>query len=94
MAKPSYKLARKARAAEPKGDATMTIEGTDSTKGKVIDKTKPEPHTESLIPPAKPGAVVLPKIGPPDSPETLHATTGVARSGDYERPAFSGLSKT
>lgn len=89
MSKPSYKMARDER----KGSASMEIEPvTPGTK--VDDKTKPEPHTESLVPPLKPGQGPSPKIGPPDSPSSLHATPGIVHEGDYDRPKYTGISKT
>lgn len=75
--KPSYKLAREER----KGSGSIEIEPVNPGT-KVVDKTKPKPHSETLVPPLKPGERSSPKIGPPDSPGSLHAVPGIAHPGD------------
>lgn len=90
MAKPSYKMAREKR----KGSGTMEIEPADPKSAPVIDLTNPEPHSESLAPPLKPGQGKSPKIGPTDGPDSLHAEPGIVHEGDYARPKYTGISKT
>lgn len=77
-----YKLARDAR-----GTATMDIEPLKPEQGPVKDETKPEPHTERLEPPKKPG---MPEatVSPIEKPgEVTHAKSAITHPEDTTHPA-------
>ena len=69
--KPSYKMAHDARKAERKGTGSVTVEGA-------IDASKPEPHSESLVPPKKPG---MPDVSITPEPAAGPGWRGAVRSG-------------
>lgn len=59
---------------------------------KVVDKTKPEPHTEELVPNYPPGKKPLGIVPNPISGG--HAEPGTVKPGEYDRPDHSDLVKT
>lgn len=83
----SYKLARDARKSD------MTIEPLNPNQGGIIDKSEPEPHTESLIPPEKPGS---PRSGMKfiPAPNPNKHVKAIPVHPDISRPNFSGVVKT
>jgi len=85
-----YQMVRDKR---KKGTGTVEIEPAKPDQ-KIVDLTKPAPHSESLAPPAKPG---MPKaeIGPILEPETgKKAEPAPTHPEDWERPQYTGVSKT
>jgi hypothetical protein len=88
--KPSYKLARQER----KGEGSMEIEPLNPDSAPVVDLTKPVPHTESLVPPEKPG-LHTPGISPsPKAGPGWKAEHAPAHPEDWKRPQYSGVVKT
>lgn len=86
-----YQLARDQRKAQ--GSATMNIE--PMRPGDVVkDLTKPEPHSETLLPPKKPG---MPEAGIKPLPipnPNKHSRVIPAHPGDIDRPKQSDIMKT
>ena len=78
-----YRLAR-----DKRGTASMDIEPIKPDQT-VKDLTKPEPHSELLAPPKKPG---MPEVGIKPLPipnPNKHSQTTPAHPGDIDRPKQS-----